>query len=82
MRSIRIAALAVAACVLAAGIAPVQAHDTKDAKRTPAQCETLPGTQKAGERGQCLSCVSRPVKHHYHPEYPASDRCRLDDGKP
>ena len=57
-------------------------HDTGHESRTPAQCERLPGTQKVGERAQCLSCVTRPVKHHYHPDYPAGDRCRPDNGKP
>jgi hypothetical protein len=26
--------------------------------------------------------VTRPKKHHYHPDYPAGERCRPDDGKP
>jgi len=58
------------------------AHDTGHESRTAAQCEKLPGTQKAGERGQCLRCVARPAKHHYHPDYPAGKRCRPDNGKP
>jgi hypothetical protein len=26
--------------------------------------------------------VQRPKPHHYHPDYPAGDRCRPDNGKP
>jgi hypothetical protein len=58
------------------------AHDNGHESRTVKDCEKLPGTEKAGERGQCLACVQRPVKHHYHPDYPAGNRCRPDDGKP
>ena len=57
-------------------------HDNGHESRTPAQCERLPGTQAVGERAQCLRCVTRPAKHHYHPDYPAGQRCRPDDGKP
>jgi hypothetical protein len=35
-----------------------------------------------GERAQCLACVARPEKHHYHPDYPKGKRCRPDNGKP
>jgi hypothetical protein len=58
------------------------AHSNGHESRTVADCEKLPGTAAAGERGQCLSCVQRPVKHHYHPDYPPGKRCRPDDGKP
>jgi hypothetical protein len=58
------------------------AHSNGHESRTPAQCERLPGTQNEGERAQCLKCVTRPKKHHYHPDYPAGERCRPDDGKP
>jgi hypothetical protein len=58
------------------------AHDTGHESRTVEQCERLPGTQKLGERGQCIACVTRPAKHHYHPDYPAGERCRPDNGKP
>ncbi|HEY2731922.1 MAG TPA: hypothetical protein VGK52_18390 [Polyangia bacterium] len=58
------------------------AHSNGHESRTPAQCERLPGTQAAGERAQCLRCVTRPRPHHYHPDYPAGERCRPDDGKP
>lgn len=58
------------------------AHSNGHESRTPKQCERLPGTQKEGERAQCLACVTRPRKHHYHPDYPAGERCRPDDGKP
>jgi hypothetical protein len=68
--------------VLVSGASLVLAHDTGHESRTPAQCEMLPGTQAVGERGACLKCVTRPVKHHYHPDYPAGARCRPDNGKP
>ena len=58
------------------------AHSNGHESRTIAECERLPGTDKEGERAQCLRCVSRPKKHHYHPDYPAGERCRPDDGKP
>jgi hypothetical protein len=58
------------------------AHSNGHESRTPAQCERLPGTQAVGERAQCLRCVARPRPHHYHPDYPAGERCRPDDGKP
>jgi hypothetical protein len=58
------------------------AHSNGHESRTPAQCERLPGTQEAGERAQCLRCVTRPRPHHYHPDYPAGERCRPDNGKP
>jgi len=58
------------------------AHDNGHESRTVADCEKLPGTATGGERGQCLACVQRPAKHHYHPDYPAGKRCRPDDGKP
>lgn len=58
------------------------AHSNGHESRTPAQCERLPGTEREGERAQCLRCVSRPKPHHYHPDYPAGQRCRPDDGKP
>lgn len=58
------------------------AHNTGHESRTAAECERLPGTADKGERGMCLKCVARPEKHHYHPDYPAGNRCRPDDGKP
>ena len=58
------------------------AHSNGHESRTPAQCERLPGTEREGERAQCLRCVSRPKPHHYHPDYPAGQRCRPDDGRP
>jgi hypothetical protein len=54
------------------------AHNTGHESRTVKECERLP----TPERGHCVECVSRPVKHHYHPDYPAGNRCRPDDGKP
>ena len=65
---------------LAGGLA--LAHSNGHESRTVADCEKLPGTATTGERGQCLACVQRPVKHHYHPDYKAGERCRPDDGKP
>lgn len=65
------------------GVAPALlglawAHPTGRESRTPAQCQRLP----TPERQACTSCVNRPVKHHYHPDYPAGARCRPDNGKP
>lgn len=54
------------------------AHNTGHESRTPAQCERLP----TPERQACVQCVTRPLKHHYHPDYPAGARCRPDNGKP
>jgi hypothetical protein len=54
------------------------AHDTGHESRTVAACEKLP----TPERGHCVECVQRPVKHHYHPDYPPGNRCRPDNGKP
>ncbi len=58
------------------------AHSNGHECRTTADCEKLPGTAKEGERAGCLACIARKEKHHWHPDYPAGDRCRLDDGKP
>ena len=76
--------LLLAASMIAMILSPSLAlsHDTGHESRTPSQCELLPGTQKVGERAQCLRCVTRPAKHHYHPDYPAGKRCRPDNGKP
>jgi hypothetical protein len=71
------------AALLTLATAPIAwAHSNGHESRTVAECEKLPGSATAGERGQCLACVQRPVKHHYHPDYPAGNRCRPDDGKP
>jgi hypothetical protein len=64
----------------ASGVAA--AHSTGHESRTVAECERLPGTQMAGERGQCLRCVERPRPHHYHPDMVRGDRCHLNDGLP
>ena len=64
------------------GAPGVLGHSTGHESRTVADCEKLPGTKEAGERGQCLKCVARPMKHHYHPDNPPGDRCRPDNGKP
>jgi hypothetical protein len=76
--------LAVAAVLVGGLLAQTStfAHSNGHESRTPAQCERLPGTAKEGERAQCLACVTRPKPHHYHPDYPAGQRCRPDDGKP
>lgn len=70
------------AAALLGGASLAVAHSTGHESRTVAQCERLPGTQQVGERGQCLACVTRPQKHHYHPDYPPGARCRPDNGKP
>lgn len=66
------------AAALLGGASAAIAHSTGHESRVPAQCERLPSP----ERGQCLSCVTRPAKHHYHPDYPPGARCRPDNGKP
>ncbi|HNN96863.1 MAG TPA: hypothetical protein PKI03_31555 [Pseudomonadota bacterium] len=65
---------------LATGMAVPHAlsHSTGRESRTVRDCEKLPSP----ERSQCLACVTRPLKHHYHPDYPAGARCRPDNGKP
>jgi hypothetical protein len=73
---------AIAAGALSLSAMPAVAHDNGHESRTAAQCERLPGTAVKGERAQCLRCVSRPRKHHYHPDYKAGQRCRPDNGKP
>jgi len=63
--------------VLATGLAGYAlAHSNGHESRTVAECERLPGTEKVGERAQCLK------PHHYHPDYPPGERCRPDNGKP
>lgn len=56
----------------------ITSHSNGHEKRAPAQCEKLP----TPERQNCVKCVTRPLKHHYHPDYPAGARCRPDNGKP
>lgn len=53
-------------------------HATGHESRTVANCQRLPSP----ERQACLTCVTRPLKHHYHPDYPPGSRCRPDNGKP
>jgi hypothetical protein len=53
-------------------------HPTGHESRTVQQCERLP----TPERQACIRCVTRPVKHHFHPDYPAGKRCRPDNGRP
>jgi hypothetical protein len=69
-------ALLTAGSVLAATAAI--AHSTGHESRTVAQCERLP----TPERQACIQCVTRPVKHHFHPDYPPGARCRPDNGRP
>ena len=71
-----LAALGLGTVLAAAPLA--LAHSTGHESRTAQQCEKLP----TPERQQCLQCVTRPLKHHYHPDYPAGARCRPDNGKP
>lgn len=70
------------ACMISGFIAGFSAnvlgHSNGHESRVPAQCERLP----TPERQACLSCVARPAKHHYHPDYPPGARCRPDNGKP
>jgi hypothetical protein len=80
MKSLTLAGLGIA--VLLTGAPFALAHDTGHESRTPADCEKLPGTAAKGERGECLKCVARPQKHHFHPDNPVGKRCRPDDGKP
>ncbi|MFO0650853.1 MAG: hypothetical protein U0326_31805 [Polyangiales bacterium] len=54
------------------------AHSTGHESRTVAQCGRLP----TPERQQCLQCVTRAIRHHYHPDYPPGARCRPDNGRP
>lgn len=61
-----------------AGLTYVSSHPTGHESRTPNECQRLP----TPERQACLSCVTRALKHHYHPDYPPGARCRPDNGKP
>ena len=67
---------------LVGGISLVSAHPTGHESRTVADCEKLPGTAEAGERGMCLKCVQRPKPHHFHPDMAKGDRCHPDNGRP
>lgn len=58
--------------------ANVLGHSTGHESRTVGQCERLPSP----ERQNCIRCVTRPAKHHFHPDYPPGARCRPDNGKP
>lgn len=53
-------------------------HSTGHESRLVRDCEKLPSPA----RQDCSRCVTRPVKHHYHPDYPPGARCRPDNGKP
>lgn len=48
--------------------------------RTVAECKLLPSP----EQPACAACVERPgtTKHLYRPDWPAGERCRLDNGMP
>jgi hypothetical protein len=60
------------------GAPAVFGHNTGREARTVKQCERLP----TPEREACIKCITRPAKYHYHPDYPAGNRCRIDNGKP
>jgi hypothetical protein len=66
----------------AGGAATAQAHSTGYELRRIEQCRTLPGNDQAGERANCIRCVTRPRPHHFHPDYPPGERCRPDNGRP
>ena len=72
------AALFATALVSGIAIPHAMSHSTGHESRIVAQCERLP----TPERQACISCVKRPLKHHYHPDYPPGARCRPDNGKP
>lgn len=72
------AALISTALLTGTAIPVALSHRTGRESLTPAQCERLP----TPERNACRSCVTRPLPHHYHPDYPAGNRCRPDNGKP
>jgi hypothetical protein len=77
-------AIAITAATLVFGSVAL-AHSTGHESRTTSDCEKLPGSQSAGERSQCLSCIARNTpnaKWHYHPDNAAGNRCRPDDGNP
>lgn len=67
-----------AGLLLLAGPPVVRGHSTGHESRLPAHCAKLP----TPERQACQACVTRALKHHYHPDYPAGSRCRPDNGKP
>lgn len=68
-----------AACVALGGVLGVaRAHSTGKETRILAQCDKFP----AADRQACKACLTRALKHHYHPDYPAGARCRPDNGKP
>ena len=74
---------AVAAVSLVGSVAV--AHSNGHESRTAAQCEKLPGTNAGGLRHDCLACIARNTanaKWHFHPDYPAGNRCRPDNGQP
>jgi hypothetical protein len=71
-------ALFVSALCLGAALPVALSHPTGHESRTVAHCERLP----TPERQNCIKCVTRALKHHYHPDYPPGDRCRPDNGKP
>ena len=70
------------ALILLLGAPVAFAHSNGHELNIPKDCEKLPGTATSGERRTCIMCVARPAKHHYHPDYPAGNRCRPTDGKP
>ena len=77
----RTAAL-ISSLVFFAATAPIgtsaYAHSTGHESRTVAACQRL----STPARQNCVSCVTRPAKSHYHPDYPSGAACRPDNGKP
>ncbi len=79
MRKMTMSAMFLALVVLLSPTERVaSAHATGTELRTAAQCSSLQGPL----RGHCLECVARPRPHHFHPDVPAGERCRADNGKP
>lgn len=72
------AALFSAAFVMGVAAPHALSHPTGHESRTVPNCQKLP----TPERQACIQCVTRPLKHHYHPDYPPGARCRPDNGKP
>ena len=72
------AALVVTALATGVAIPHALSHSTGHESRIIAHCQRLPSP----ERQACTQCVTRPIKHHYHPDYPPGARCRPDNGKP
>jgi hypothetical protein len=72
------AALLSAALMTGIALPYALSHSTGRESRRLADCNKFP----TPERNTCAACVTRPLPHHYHPDYPAGARCRPDNGKP